>query len=79
LLCQEKEEEVQLLETLEDMLHNKIMKRQEEVHKTRHIAENDKLSIEIDRHTPLGNSTESFCKKTVGRTRTMITTAAAGE
>jgi hypothetical protein len=55
------------------------MKRQEEVHKTRHIAENDKLSIEIDRHTPLGNSTESFCKKTVGRTRTMITTAAAGE
>ena len=37
-----------LLKTLEDMLHNKIEQKREEVHKTNNIAENDKLSIEID-------------------------------
>ena len=37
-----------LLKTLEDMLHNKIEQKREEVHKTKNIAENDKLSIEID-------------------------------
>jgi hypothetical protein len=36
------------LKTLEDMLHNKIEQKKEQVHKTRNIAENDKLSIEID-------------------------------
>ena len=30
------------------MLHNKIKQKKEEVHKTKNIAENDKLSIEID-------------------------------
>lgn len=30
------------------MLHNKIEQKREEVHKTKNIAENDKLSIEID-------------------------------
>src|SRR5919112_3340010 len=37
-----------LLKTLEDMLHNKIKQKKEQVHKTKNIAENDKLSIEID-------------------------------
>ena len=37
-----------LLKTLEDMLHNKIKQRKEQVHKTKNIAENDKLSIEMD-------------------------------
>jgi hypothetical protein len=38
-----------LLKALEDMLHNKIKQKKEEVHnKTKNIAENDKLSIEID-------------------------------
>ena len=37
-----------LLKSLEDMLHNKIKHKKEEVHKTKNIAENDKLSIEID-------------------------------
>jgi hypothetical protein len=30
------------------MLHNKIKQKKEQVHKTKNIAENDKLSIEID-------------------------------
>ncbi len=38
---------ISLLKALEDMLHNKI-KQKKEVHKTKNIAENDKLSIEID-------------------------------
>jgi hypothetical protein len=37
-----------LLKALEDMLHNKIKQKKEEVTKTKNIAENDKLSIEID-------------------------------
>jgi len=37
-----------LLKALEDMLHNKIKQKKEEVHKTKNIAENDRLSIEID-------------------------------
>ena len=37
-----------LLKTLEDNLHNRIMKKQEEVHKTQNIAENDRLSIEVN-------------------------------
>jgi hypothetical protein len=36
------------LNTLEDMLHNKIEQKKEELHKTKNIAENDKLSIQID-------------------------------
>ncbi len=39
---------ISLLKTLEDMLHNKIKQNKEQVHKTKNIAENDKLSIEID-------------------------------
>jgi hypothetical protein len=39
---------ISLLKTLEDMLHNKIEQKKEQVHKTKNIAENDKLSIEID-------------------------------
>ncbi len=39
---------ISLLKALEDMLHNKIKQKKEEVHKTKNIAENDKLSIEID-------------------------------
>ena len=39
---------ISLLIALEDMLHNKIKQKKEEVHKTKNIAENDKLSIEID-------------------------------
>jgi hypothetical protein len=38
---------VSLLKALEDMLHNKIKQKKEEIHKTKNIAENDKLSIEI--------------------------------
>ena len=38
---------ISLLKALEDMLHNKI-KQKKEVHKTKNIAENDKLSIEVD-------------------------------
>ena len=30
------------------MLHKRIMQKKEQVHKTKNIAENDKLSIEID-------------------------------
>jgi hypothetical protein len=42
-------EEVRLLKTLEDMLRNRIQKKEEEeVHKTKNIAENDRLSIEIN-------------------------------
>ena len=37
-----------LLKSLEDMLHNNIKHKKEQVHKTKNIAENDKLSIEID-------------------------------
>ena len=37
-----------LLKSLEDMLHNKIKQKKEQVHKTKNISENDKLSIEID-------------------------------
>src|SRR5919206_350874 len=37
-----------LLKALEDMLHNKIKQKKEQVHKTKNIAENDKLSIEMD-------------------------------
>ena len=37
-----------LLKALEDMLHNKIKQKKEQVHKTKNIAENDKLSIEVD-------------------------------
>jgi hypothetical protein len=44
----EKEPALPLLKALEDMLHNKIEQKKEEVHKTKNIAENDKLSIEID-------------------------------
>ena len=48
----EREEEqtaaISLLKALEDMLHNKIKQKKEQVHKTKNIAENDKLSIEID-------------------------------
>jgi hypothetical protein len=39
---------ISLLKALEDMLHNKVKQKKEEVHKTKNIAENDKLSIEID-------------------------------
>ena len=39
---------ISLLKALEDMLHNKIKQKKEKVHKTKNIAENDKLSIEID-------------------------------
>jgi hypothetical protein len=40
---------ISLLKALEDMLHNKIKEKKEQVHKTKNIAENDKLlSIEID-------------------------------
>ena len=39
---------ISLLKALEDMLHNKIKQKKEQVHKTKNIAENDKLSIEID-------------------------------
>ena len=39
---------ISLLKALEDMLYNKIKQKKEEVHKTKNIAENDKLSIEID-------------------------------
>jgi hypothetical protein len=37
-----------LLKTLEGMLHNRIMKKREEVHKTKNIAENDRICREID-------------------------------
>src|SRR5919107_702207 len=37
-----------LLKIIEDMLHNKIKHKKEQVHKTKNIAENDKLSIEMD-------------------------------
>ena len=37
-----------LLKSLEAMLHNKIKHKKEQVHKTKNIAENDKLSIETD-------------------------------
>ena len=30
------------------MLHNKIKQKKEQVHETKNIAENDKLSIEMD-------------------------------
>jgi hypothetical protein len=30
------------------MMHNRIKQKQEEMYKTQNIAENDKLSIEID-------------------------------
>ncbi len=39
---------ISLLKALEDMLHNKIKQKKEQVHKTKNISENDKLSIEID-------------------------------
>jgi ribosomal protein S3AE len=66
-------EELQTLQTqlllskiLEDMLRNRIMKKQEQVHRTLNIAEKDGLSIEIDRYTALGNSTaESSYQKTI--------------
>jgi hypothetical protein len=48
-----------LSKTLEDMLRNRIMKKQEQVHRTHNIAEKDGLSIEIDRYTALGTSEES--------------------
>ena len=37
-----------LLKTLEQILRNKIKKKQEQIYKTQIISENDKLSIEID-------------------------------
>jgi hypothetical protein len=37
-----------LLKTLEDMLHNRIKQKKEEVHKTKNIAENDRISTEIE-------------------------------
>ena len=39
-----------ILKELEDMLHNKIKQKKEELHKTTNIAETDRLSIEIDTH-----------------------------
>ncbi|HYX55281.1 MAG TPA: hypothetical protein VE818_03915 [Nitrososphaeraceae archaeon] len=30
------------------MLHNKVKQKKEQVHKTKNIAQNDKLAIEID-------------------------------
>ena len=39
---------ISLLKALEDMVHNKIKQKKEQVHKTKNIAENDKLSIEVD-------------------------------
>ena len=39
---------ISLLKALEDMLHNNIKQKKEKVHKTKNMAENDKLSIEID-------------------------------
>jgi hypothetical protein len=37
-----------LLRTLEDMLHNKIMKKKQEIHRTQNIADNDRISTEIE-------------------------------
>ena len=34
--------------TLEEILRNKIKNKQEQTYKTQNVAENDKLSIEID-------------------------------
>jgi hypothetical protein len=39
---------ISLLKTLEDILRNRIKKKQEEVHKTKNIAENDRTYIEIE-------------------------------
>ena len=47
----EKEKEataISLLKILEDMLRNRIKNKQEEVHKTKNIAENDRVCIEIE-------------------------------
>ena len=45
---QKKAAAISLLKTLEDMLRNRIKKKQEKVHKTKNIAENDRICIEID-------------------------------
>jgi hypothetical protein len=55
---------ISLLKTLEDMLRNRIKKKEEEVHKTNEIAVIDKLLTEIETlHCVLG---QSFCQKTNG-------------
>jgi hypothetical protein len=41
-------QQTQLLKTLEDTLHNKIKQKKKQIYETKNIAENDKLSIEID-------------------------------
>ena len=43
-----KEAAISLLKTLYEILRNKIKKKQEEVHKTQNIAENDRICIEIN-------------------------------
>jgi hypothetical protein len=37
-----------LLKILEDMLHNKIKKKQEEIYRTQNIGKNDRISTEIE-------------------------------
>jgi hypothetical protein len=44
----EKEAVISLLKTLEDMLRNRIMKKEEEVHRTQNVAENNILCIDIN-------------------------------
>lgn len=45
---EKKKQQYHLLKTLEQILRNKIKKKQEQIYKTQIISENDKLSIEID-------------------------------
>ena len=44
----EPEPQASPLKTLEDMLHNKIKQKKEQVHKTKNIAETDRICREID-------------------------------
>jgi hypothetical protein len=71
----EKEEELQLLKTLKDMMHNRIMNKQDEVHKTQNIVENDRLSIEVNTlHWVIAQQSLSIRRLLTGQKRRVTTT-----
>jgi hypothetical protein len=44
----ESQTQLLLLKTLEEILRNKILKKEEEVHRTKDIVENDRVCIEVN-------------------------------
>jgi len=47
------------LRLLEDMLHNRILQKKEEIHKTQDIADHERLWTEMDTDIAMGTLSES--------------------